>query len=268
MTLSFHIRHEVTPERVKEVFNNLQAGEDPSYVIQSKRQVTRLRKLGLVKGDHLSDTGQAIYSLCASKGEIWEDIMHYLHYTLWKTEQPLENAFSWTYREFSDYLWRMKNFRLDDDFWSTTVIELIGKVEIDSRFVGKIEEETLEGSVSLSKDSLKGAFHWLQKLTPEIIDEDNRFQVRHFCFPQLALLASGWVARMTGGEVGIDLLLTPERREAISKLCLLDPSALDKVLDWMLPIYPEIVLPGTRAGAYGRFIRFRQWPQIEDLVST
>jgi hypothetical protein len=97
---------------------------------------------------------------------------------------------------------------------------------------------------------------------------DEEFERRYFCPSQLALLAAGWVARTTGGEVGIDLLLTPERREEMSKLCLVDPSALDKVLDWMLPIYPKIIQPGTRAGAYGRFIRFRKWPQIEDFAPT
>ncbi len=267
MILSFHIRHEVTPSRVREVFNNLQIGEDYRYVTQSRRQVTRLRKLGLVANNQLTKTGQAIYSLYASKRELWDEIMHYVHYTLWESEKPLENAFSWTYRKFSDQLWRMSPIRFDDDFWTATVMELLGAIETNSHFVNEIEEATLESSVSLSRDSLKGALHWIQELDPKVIDEDC-FQVRHFCFPEIALLSAGWVAQTTGGEVGIDLLLTPERREAICKLCLLDPSALDKVLDWMLPVYTKIVQPGTRAGAYGRFIRFLKWPQIEDLVPT
>ena len=94
------------------------------------------------------------------------------------------------------------------------------------------------------------------------------FRKRYYCPPELALLSAGWVARSLNGEIGIDFLLTPERREAMCRLCVLDQSALDRVLDWMLPMYPNVIRPGTSAGAYGRFLHFHKWPEVSDLLPS
>jgi len=59
------------------------------------------------------------------------------------------------------------------------------------------------------------------------------------------------------------MLLTPERREMLYRICLLEP-ALDRALDWMLPLYPQVI-PGTRAGIYGRFVRLHKLPELSDL---
>ena len=126
-------------------------------------------------------------------------------------------------------------------------------------------EQTQKAAISLSRDSLRGAYHWLQALIPPVI-EDEHFNQRYFCSPELMLLSIGWVAQQMDGEIGIDYLITPERRESICRLCLLEPSALDRVLDWMLPNYSDVVQPGTSAGTYGRFLRFLKWPEIGDLL--
>ncbi len=107
--------------------------------------------------------------------------------------------------------------------------------------------------------------NWLEALVPPVI-ENNIFTRRSFCPPELTLLASGWVAQTMDGELDIDFLLTPPRREAICRLCLLEPNSLDNVLDWMLPNYPDIVQPGTSAGVYGRYLRFLKWPGVTDLA--
>lgn len=48
-------------------------------------------------------------------------------------------------------------------------------------------------------------------------------------------------------------------------ICLLEPAALDRALDWMLPLSPQVIEPGTRAGVYGRFVRLRKMPKLSDL---
>jgi len=83
----------------------------------------------------------------------------------------------------------------------------------------------------------------------------------------LLLLALGYVAQQTEAEIGIDLLLTPERREMLCHVCLLEPAALDRALDWMLPLYPQVIEPGTRAGVYGRFVRLHKMPELSDLIT-
>ena len=56
--------------------------------------------------------------------------------------------------------------------------------------------------------------------------------------------------------------MTPARREAICRLCLLEPATLDRALDRTIPAFPAFIEPGTRTGAYGRFVRLKSVPTI------
>jgi hypothetical protein len=205
----------------------------------------------------LSKAGQVIAQL---KPEVRSDLIHYLLYTGWQPECPSANALLWSYREVANLFWERTSVNV------TQVTNIITE-EVRNRtqhvFVSVPGYDSSE--VSFSPKSVRGIRKWLEALTPPVIENDC-FSRRHFCPPELALLATGWVAQATGGEVGIDFLLTLDRREAICRLCLLDPSVLDKVLDWMLPIYTDVVRSGTSAGIYGRFIRFLKWPEMEDLL--
>jgi hypothetical protein len=73
------------------------------------------------------------------------------------------------------------------------------------------------------------------------------------------------VARTDGVDLGADLLLSPERRQALCRICLLEPTALDRALDRALPAFAALVEPGTRTGAYGRFLRIKAFPTIEAI---
>jgi hypothetical protein len=163
-------------------------------------------------------------------------------------------------------MWQINQAQLHEDIWEPIVTTLIGRAESSAAFRGEIENATRDGTVSLSKDSLTGARHWLEALTPSVVESGTSAR-RHFCPPELSLLGIGWVARTMGEELGIDFLLTPARREAICRLCFLEPTALDKVLDWMLPMYAGVVRQGTGAGVYGRFLHFAKWPDMGDLLS-
>lgn len=188
---------------------------------------------------HLSETAKFVAQL---KSEVQADIIHYLIYSQ-----------LWAYREVTNVYWKS------------------GQVDVVSAASMIIEEirnnafETWGEDISFSPKSVLGVRKWLEAVAPPVI-EDAIFTRRHFCHPELALLALGWTAQQMGAEIGIDFLLTPERREAMSRVCLLEPSALDRVWDWMLPNYPEVVQPGTSAGTYGRFLRFLKWPEIGDLI--
>jgi len=265
MTLSFHIRHEVTPDRSWEVLSAIASALPYDHITQSERQETRLRQLGLLGGTVLSDDGRTIAQICEKTPAIWGDLTHYLHYSLWNPAYPLVNGLSYTYRHFADYLWEIGSVSLTESFWDPVVGFLIGEAEADPSFAGEVSAATRQGTVSLSKFSLVGATHWFRALVPTVIDED-RFSRRHFCPPELMLLALGWVAQTLGGDIGIDFLLTPDRRASLCRVCLLDPVALDRVLDWTLPLYSGIIRPGTGAGVYGRFVRFLKWPELQDLL--
>ena len=219
---------------------------------------------GLLENDdsdgylQLSKNGKAVAQL---KPDVRADVIHYLLYTAWQADKPSENSFLWSYREVINSLWEKSSV---DDLASASKV-IAEEVNNLTRqvFTGVAGYES--GGVSFSPKSIRGVRKWIEALIPPVI-EDGAFSRRHFCPPELALLAIGWVAQRMEGEVGLDFLLTPERREAMCRLCLLEPAALDKVLDWMLPMHSSVVQPGTSAGVYGRFIRFLKWPEIGDLL--
>lgn len=273
--LTFHIPQEAEPEAVLPLLEAMFFENKTFPTVKALLEFTDQRGLGnrteiqilaktcglLEKGKNIELTSKA-EAVAQLKSETQPDVVHYLLYTGWSPERPTVHTRLWGYRQVVDSLWERAPINV-----------LAMTNEMVTEIVNRTEETfghlpTYEGGASFSDKSIRGVRKWLESVNPSVINEEEEFERRYFCPSQLALLAASWVARTTGGEVGIDLLLTSERREAISKLCLIDPSALDKVLDWMLPIYPELIQPGTRAGAYGRFIRFHQWPQIEDLVST
>ncbi len=266
--LTFHIPQEAEPGtlvRLLEAMNIAQADFDSVASLLDFAQQQGLMprseipifagECGLlqrneVQGIGLSETALAILPL---KPEVRADVIHFIIYSGWKAEQPRERTTLWTYRQVIDLLWERPG------------VNLSKTANILAEEIRNQIQETFDIDPSFSAKSIRGVRKWLEALYPPVI-EDDRFAHRFFCPPELALLALGWAGQASGGDIGIDLLLTPERRAAISRLCLLDPSTLDRVLDWTLPLYPAVVRPGTSAGSYGRFVRFLKWPELRDLL--
>jgi hypothetical protein len=205
----------------------------------------------------LSKQAEAIVRL---KVNVQAEIVHYLMYTTWRPDQPEQNSFLWSYREVVNSYWERATIAAVADINNVIAEEVNNRTY--TTFAGVDGYEF--GKVSFSPKSIRGVRKWLEALIPPVIENDG-FTRRNFCPAELTLLASGWVAQTMEGEIEIDFLITPPRREAICRLCLLDPNDLDNVLDWMLPNYPHIVEPGTSAGVYGRYLRFLKWPQVTDL---
>jgi hypothetical protein len=117
---------------------------------------------------------------------------------------------------------------------------------------------------SFGPKSLAAIHKWLSALDPPVIENDV-FTRRSFCPPELLLLALGWVV----GREGLpetDVLLSRETRDAVCRVCLLEPTAFDRALDWMIPIFPRVIAPGTTAGFYGRFVRLHKLPELSDVI--
>lgn len=202
------------------------------------------------KGIRLSDTAAAILAL---RPEVRSDVIHFLLCTGWNEDNPLVRTVLWSYRQVVSLLWEQRS------------VHLSGAATVLAEEVRNQIQDVFSTDPSFSTKSIRGVRKWLEALVPSVVSDDH-FSRRQFCAPELALLALGWVGQMSGGETNIDLLLTTERRDAVCKICLLDPVALDRVVDWTLPLYPAILRSGTSAGAYGRFIRFIRWPSVGDLA--
>lgn len=274
-SLTFHVPSEFAPDKAlpllkaiydeKVVFSSVkdlqtfakEHGLSDRVEIQAMASATGLlQKKGNVEIS-LSSQANAIIQL---KTNIQADIVHYLLYTTWKQNQPDQYSFLWSYREVVDSYWGQATVNVVE-----TANLIAEEINNHTQTVFTSVEGYNLGEVSFSPKSIRGVRVWLEALTPPVI-ENNIFTRRSFCSPELALLAAGWVAQTMEGEIGIDFLMTPPRREAICRLCLIEPNTLDSVLDWMLPNYPEIVQPGTSAGVYGRYLRFLKWPEVTDLI--
>ena len=214
------------------------------------------RLLGLlVEADgqlNLSSTAQAIQALRpANRAEV----MHFLLLTSWTEPDGQGLELGWAYRTFCARLWERGTVHLTSSEVSSAVADLLSAAQ----------EKFLAHQIAFSSKSILGMRRWLEELDPPVMDGEV-FRRREVCSRELLLLALGQVAREDGAELGADLLLTPERRKAICRICLLEPAALDRRLDHMLPSFPRLVAPGTRTGAYGRFVRLLAHPEITSLV--
>ena len=181
------------------------------------------------------------------------DVMHFLLATAWHHGADAALGCAWAYRHFCDRLWTRGSVELRSAESKRAVADLLDAAR------ATFPELQL---AALSPKSVLGMRKWLEALEPPVLIGDA-FRRREICSPELLLLAIGQVAREDGADPGIDLPMTSARREAICRLCLLEPIALDRALDRTFPAFPAFIEPGTRTGAYGRFIRLRSVPTIE-----
>ncbi len=273
--LVFHFYSEGNPDNLLPFFRAVQENDivfdhvkdmtefAQEYGINSPKQWNVLPeqiKLIIRNGQNKLTLSSETEILLKLSSQVQVDIIHFIIYTTWQADKPNINVPTWTYRQMVDYLWQMgqidnlseRGHQIAEEIYNTSLITFAEVAEYDP------------SQVSFGSKSILGVRKWLERLYPVVVSQDN-FKRRLFCAPELMLLALGWVGQTMQGELEIDFLLTPPRREAICRLCLLEPNALDAVLDWTLPRYSQVIQPGTSAGTYGRFLRFLKWPQFVDL---
>lgn len=266
--LTFHIPQEAEPNvliSLLEAINAEQATFDTvasllsfaqDHGLTSRAEVSIFANdCGLLQKDAKSRIGlsEAALWVLQLKPEVRSDVVHFLIYTGWQDKKPLDRTVLWSYRQVVDLIWQQPGVDISK-IANVIAEEIRNQIQV-----------TFESDPSFSLKSVRGVRKWLEALIPSVIAADC-FNRRHFCPPELVLLALGWAGQTLAGELDVDFLLTPERREAACRACLLDPAALDRVLDWTLPLYPAVIRPGTGAGVYGRFIRFLKWPELRDLL--
>ena len=257
-TLTIHIPPEANPENVSSLVDLLARDQGRSFdTVQELLDVAAIQgvgtrtemqftatKLGLVErrreGIGISQDGLA---MSVVRKESRGDILHFLMYSRWSEIDPLDFLPSWSYRTICDSLWKAQSVKLTDDYLDQQVEETINRAETTFTEI----DIGYSGGVSFSRKSLTGLNNWLKGITPPVI-EGNTFARRAFCLPELLLLAIGFVFRGEDTPTGIDILLSREKRDAICRVCLLEPNSLDRALDWMIPIFPAVIQPGTSAG--------------------
>lgn len=274
-SLAIHIRPGANPSSITRMVHLLAKDDLHFSGVQELLEFTASQELGSYaelftvassmglleksgEGVHLSEMGHVFAGL---REDVQGDLLHFLMYSGWQSTQPREFLQSWAYRDGCDRYWRAGNLILNADYLDRQVQETINDARqaFQEMDVGEFSE------VSFSLKSIQGLHGWLGALQPPVL-EDGMFTRRAFCPPELLLLAVGYVMRDEDAVTDTDILLSRDKRDAICRLCLLEPDALDRALDWMIPIYPNVIEPGTSAGFYGRFVRLHKIPTLADIV--
>lgn len=227
--------------------------------------------LGLIveaeDGLQVTTRAQAILS---KRESVQYDLLHYIFLTTWQPQGPAQyQARSWLYRTLCSQLWSTGQVTLDRQTRLELTQQVNRQAEEDFEAVPGFSTEGL----SLGIQTLDGALKWLSLLKPAVLEEaisarqvGELFSRRAACSGELFLLALSCSYQLSGSEVGTDMLLSPQRRDEVSRLCLLEPRQFDRMLDWVLPTFPQFLAQGTRAGSYGRFVRLHRFVALEDLT--
>jgi hypothetical protein len=281
--LNIHIPPDANPDNVSRTITILASDPDlnfPTY----KELLEILTEDGIGSRIELPSTASSMGILTKVEGviqlssdglalarireEARGDLLHFQMYSGWDAHRPLDFLQSWGYRNCCDRYWALGEVQLTSAYLDRQVEETIN--EAREAFTAQNMREFDE--ISFSRKSLTGAHKWLLALQPPVLHpntpdaKDRTFRRRDFCPPELVVLALAWVLRDETTVTGVDILLTHEKREALCKACLLSPESLDRVLDWAIPTFPALLSPGTRAGAYGRFVRLHKIPTVEDVI--
>jgi len=185
-----------------------------------------LRQVGLLKTEQLALTKRGIdlYCLSRQQQELVSEAMHHLLYTAYSFDKM--RRFSWAYARVVDMIWTRGELLLD----GRAISHLAGAV---------VEEATQEFAVAgervaFGQNSIRGIVHWLRALYPAVVSGDRtrqRFRRRYFCPPPAFLWAVDFCYRVSGTLYGVRRFLSLQHIEELCKLCVLDPSGLDNVLD-------------------------------------
>ena len=279
--LTFHVAVSATPAKIPHLLSVLQNADMPileSIVLDQmaleqssdtnrfdEARILAEQQLGLIEAakEGLRITRRAEVIL-VKRTSVQYDLLHYLFYTTWRPEEPAKHARSWFYRTICDTLWNMQQATLDLDTRDTLTQQLTSQALEDFQSVLGFSGE----KISIGRQTMAGALEWLRHLKPQVLEGEKveEFCRRQACSAELFLLALSRSYQLGGSEVGMDLLLSPQRRDEICRLCLLGPLQFDRMLDWVLPIFPQFISQGTRSGSYGRFVRLNHLVQIEDLL--
>jgi hypothetical protein len=242
----YHVRHDLQPELTLELLLLLEAkspcrAADLGQFAQTRgyRLATRsidqllssLSNLRIVARNTLTELtvtprGQLMAAYTRQSPELLAELLHFTYYTLYDlaSEPTPSLRFSWAYRQVCDFLWDQGNQQVKPDQLVTLVQE---RAQIT---FGDVEEY----GVSFSRDSVTGILQWLEALDPSCLrfnaEEKRIFARRSVCPLDTLLLALQYLAHVPTLPPALQLQLTAPVRQAVSRLCLIDPESLDDLL--------------------------------------
>lgn len=234
----------------------VEQAEQMGFSIRDRLRLEALitaRDLGFVEKDSndLTHSGKLILEIESYKPDLFPDIAHGLQYMLWNSREQWTNCFSWTYRTVCQLLWRQGKVKLDRR-------DLASEVETMAR------AQFSRDDIALSPKSMGGIIMWLREMKPTVLQDENEFVVRHFCPPELFLLAVDYLYQSDELDYGANLLLNESRQEAVCQMCLLDIQNFERVLQYALAQFS--ILEKGIGGGWGYFLRLDRRVSLEDFL--
>lgn len=231
--------------------------ESLGYSIRDRQRFEALmtaRDLGLVDKEQnsLTDKGRVIREIEMKNPDLFVDIIHGLQYRLWDTRNPQANCFSWTYRALCKML------------WVSGTSETSNRRDIASKIETEAREIFARDDISLSPKSIGGGLLWLYELRPTVFNDGETFCRRHFCPPELFLLALDFIYNQDGSDYGSNLLLNDDKRDKICTACLLEPSGFERVLNYSVAQFDY--LGKGIGGGWGHYLTLRRRPELTDFA--
>lgn len=264
----FHVRI-VQPAQVREVLRALYTLGDTVSTeailaeqcgFRVNEPLLACRMLGLVEGRdlRLSSEGNILVQVDRVKPSLFFEIVHVRYYSIWDGHNEDANRFSWSYAALCDVLWE-------------SGISAINRGQLAARVADLAMDRFRTQKVSFSENSVAGVLGWLRLLTPPVLKDSEAggrrqtsFSHRGFCPPETFVLALDFLHRLTGTDYQTNLLMDLEKQETICKVCLLEPTAFDAVLDWAIGQY-SFLQQGSRGG-WGRYVVLTRKPRITDFL--
>lgn len=276
-SLTFHLPEEATPsvmltildvwaaspERIftsaKDVLESVRVVRDIPNRTESVNFALRLRLVSKsAEGLLLSPLAVA---LTTQRDAVRHDLMHFLAYTAWDPGSSDDSVPFWSYRSTCDMLWQLAPVRVD-----AQRDQLVEHVITTSQAQFSAHPSYDPDHVSYSRKSLRSILKWLESLVPAVVS-DGCARRRTACSSELLLLAIGQAYLFAGAELGVELTLTARIRDVISRICLVDPAYLDRLLDWGLSRHPLFVERADQSSSYGRSVRLRSLPSVESILA-
>jgi hypothetical protein len=233
----FHVRHDLQPVFTYELLMLLHASSEgqtkemlqasalsQGYALRQRKDygklLNSLEDLGVIVKQHktvsLSPIGQIIAEISSYQRHLLAELIHFLYYTLFETDKNARS--SWSYRTVCNHLWMTAPATLNRDRLVNIVVQ-------------NAKSEFGENSISFSTQSVMGILYWIESLHPACMDISGRvFTRRLYCPIEMFTLALQHVYQCYRAG-GMSVLLTPEIRQQVCRICLIVPEAFQEMLE-------------------------------------
>lgn len=236
-TTGFHVRHDLHPIFAFELLMLLRgisveqteeelraAAYAQGFTLRQRKSFGKLLKsleeLGIVeksrKSVALTERGQIIAEAVIYQRPLLGELIHFLYYTLFDTDNTLR--FSWSYHIVCQHLW-------------TTAPSTINRDRLVNIVTHNAIDDFSENSISFSTQSVLGILYWIESLCPTCLDESGKlFSRRLYCPLETFVLALNHVYEQHSSD-SLSVLLTPEIRQEVCQICLIVPEAFQDMLE-------------------------------------